>query len=139
MGINEAAFDLLIENPMTGYMQEVIFSRILGQDDIEQGNYWADTTLCYICARWEKVTISFDSRTDGSAWTLKSVQIQNLQKTIQMLNDQVIKAEEIENAKMRAIKEAEERQEMLRRKALELTSDEEDSKPKEKPKIPEEK
>ena len=58
---------------MTGYMTEVIFSRILGHDDIEQGNYWVDTTLCYICAKWEKLTIKFDSRTDSSAWTLKIV------------------------------------------------------------------
>jgi len=35
MGINQVAFELLIENPMTGYMNEIIFSRILGMDDIE--------------------------------------------------------------------------------------------------------
>jgi hypothetical protein len=34
MGINKIAFDLLLENPMTGYMNDVIFTRILGQDDI---------------------------------------------------------------------------------------------------------
>jgi len=56
MGINQVAFDLLIENPMTGYMNEVIFTRILGHDDIEQGNYWADTTLCYICQKWKNVS-----------------------------------------------------------------------------------
>ena len=31
------AYDLLIENPMTGYMNEVIYSRQIGHDDIEQG------------------------------------------------------------------------------------------------------
>jgi hypothetical protein len=35
MGINQVAFDLLIENPMTGYMNEIIYTRILGNDDIE--------------------------------------------------------------------------------------------------------
>lgn len=105
-------------------MTEVIFTRILGHDDIEQGNYWADTTLCYICAKWEKTTISFDSRTDSSAWTLKIVQINNLTKTIKMLNDQVIQAEELEKRKARELIEAEERAEYERRKALELTSDE---------------
>ena len=124
MGINQSAFDLLIENPMTGYMTEVIFTRILGHDDIEQGNYWADTTLCYICAKWEKTTISFDSRTDSSAWTLKIVQINNLTKTIKMLNDKVIQAEALEKSKARELIEAEERAEYERRKALELTSDE---------------
>lgn len=54
MGINQVAFDLLIENPMTGYMNEIIYTRILGHDEIEQGNYWADATTCYICAKWEK-------------------------------------------------------------------------------------
>ena len=44
MGINQVAFDLLIENPMTGYMNDIIYSRILGHDDIELSNYWTDTT-----------------------------------------------------------------------------------------------
>ena len=54
MGINQVAFDLLIENPMTGYMNEIIYSRILGHDDIEQANYWSDTTQCYVCQKWNK-------------------------------------------------------------------------------------
>lgn len=33
-----------MENPMTGYMNEAIFTRILGHDDIEDGSYWTDTT-----------------------------------------------------------------------------------------------
>ena len=49
MGINKIAYDLLLENPMTGYMNEIIYSRILGHDDIEMANYWADTTQCYVC------------------------------------------------------------------------------------------
>ena len=35
MGINQVAYDLLVENPMTGYMNDIIFSRVLGNDDIE--------------------------------------------------------------------------------------------------------
>lgn len=107
MGINQVAFDLLIENPMTGYMNEVIFTRILGHDDVEQGNYWADTTLCYICQKWEKCTIQFDTRTDVSSWTLKIVQINNLQQTIQNLNDEAVEAEEIVASELRAILEEE--------------------------------
>ena len=45
MGINKIAYDLLLENPMTGYMNEVIFTRILGgkeNDDIEHGKVWKD-------------------------------------------------------------------------------------------------
>jgi hypothetical protein len=44
MGINQIAYELLVENPMTGYMNEIIFSRVLGYDDIEQGTYWCDST-----------------------------------------------------------------------------------------------
>jgi len=44
MGINKIAYDLLLENPMTGYMNEVIFSRILGNDDIDGGKVWKDTS-----------------------------------------------------------------------------------------------
>ena len=43
MGINQVAYDMLIENPMTGYMNEMVFSRILGHDGIEEGSYWVDT------------------------------------------------------------------------------------------------
>ncbi len=42
MGINQVARDLLVENPMTGYMNEIIFSRILGHDEIEEGTFWVD-------------------------------------------------------------------------------------------------
>ena len=37
MGINKIAYDMLLENPMTGYMNEVIFTRILGNDDVHMG------------------------------------------------------------------------------------------------------
>ena len=36
MGINKIAYELLLENPMTGYMNEVIFSRVLGNNDIDE-------------------------------------------------------------------------------------------------------
>lgn len=49
MGVNKAAYDMLVENPMAGYMNEVIFTRILGSDEIEQANYWQDCSLCYVC------------------------------------------------------------------------------------------
>ena len=35
MGINQASYELLVENPMTGYMNEIVLSRVLGHDDIE--------------------------------------------------------------------------------------------------------
>ena len=44
MGINKIAYDMLLENPMTGYMNEIIFSRILGHDEIPnaEGKDWKD-------------------------------------------------------------------------------------------------
>jgi hypothetical protein len=78
MGINQVAFDLLIENPMTGYMNEIIFTRILGHDDIEQGHFWADATICYICHKWEKQTIQFDPRHDDSKWSQRITQVDSL-------------------------------------------------------------
>ena len=44
MGINKIAYELLLENPMTGYMNEIIFSRILGNDDIMNSSIWRDTS-----------------------------------------------------------------------------------------------
>ena len=46
MGINKIAYDLLLENPMTGYMNDVIFTRIIGPKEIvEEGpTQWKDTS-----------------------------------------------------------------------------------------------
>jgi hypothetical protein len=44
MGINKIAYDLLLDNPMSGYTEKVIFTRVLGQDEIEDGEVWKDTT-----------------------------------------------------------------------------------------------
>ena len=49
MGINQVAADLLMENPMTGYMQEIIFTRVLGHEDIQEGTFWVDTVQCWVC------------------------------------------------------------------------------------------
>ena len=104
MGINQVAFELLIENPMTGYMNEIIFSRILGNDDIEQGAFWCDTTICYICARWQKQVISVDPRVDNPKWANKIKMINRVETTVDKLSNQAIEAE---RAKIRAEREAE--------------------------------
>lgn len=64
MGINKIAYDMLLENPMTGYMNEVILTRILGEDGIpnEDGRDWKDCSQCYICEKWDKVKISYDDK-----------------------------------------------------------------------------
>jgi hypothetical protein len=102
MGINQVAFDLLIENPMTGYMNDIIYSRILGHDDIELSNYWTDTTQCYICQKWEKAIIRFDPRQDSSKWAIKITQVNNLKQTVDQL---YTKAEEVELVRRETIKQ----------------------------------
>jgi hypothetical protein len=37
IGINKIAYDLMQDNPMSGYMEKVIFTRVLGSDEIEDG------------------------------------------------------------------------------------------------------
>ena len=59
MGINKIAYDLLLENPMTGYMNDIIFSRILGCEEVEQGYVWKDCSMCYVCEKWNKETIIY--------------------------------------------------------------------------------
>ena len=36
---------------MTGYMNEIIFSRVLGHDEIEEGDFWVDSTQCWVCRK----------------------------------------------------------------------------------------
>lgn len=64
MGINQIARDLLEENPMAGYMNEIVFSRVLGHDEIEQGTYWCDSMQCWICHKWNKVEIKYHLKDD---------------------------------------------------------------------------
>ena len=44
MGINKIAYELLLENPMTGYMNDIVISRILGNDDIMNSTGWKDSS-----------------------------------------------------------------------------------------------
>lgn len=49
---------------MTGYMNEIIFSRVLGNDEIEEGEFWMDTTQCWVCHKWNKVTLAYHKHSD---------------------------------------------------------------------------
>ena len=64
MGINEVAYDLLVENPMTGYMNDIVLSRVLGHDEIEGSGYWIDSTQCWVCSKWNKAVISYHQAED---------------------------------------------------------------------------
>ena len=57
MGINQIAQQLLEENPMTGYMTKIIFTRILGHEDIEQSGYWIDSSICWMCEDYAKLVV----------------------------------------------------------------------------------
>lgn len=54
VGVNKVAYDVLMDNPMAGYMSQVVFTRVLGADDIEDGQIWRDTNQCWICEKWRK-------------------------------------------------------------------------------------
>lgn len=82
MGINQIAYDLLLENPMTGYMQEMIFSRILGHDEIEEGAYWIDSTDCWVCGKWNKTKIEYDLQKDEKIFQSSVGKIRTLNKVI---------------------------------------------------------
>lgn len=64
MGINQVAQELLHENPMTGYMNEIIFSRVLGHDEIEEGTYWIDASQCWVCRKHNKATLAYHMKDD---------------------------------------------------------------------------
>lgn len=62
MGINKIAYDLLLENPMTGYMNDIIFTRVLGTDEIENGHIWKDCSQCFVCEKWDKTQITYHGK-----------------------------------------------------------------------------
>lgn len=65
-GINKIAYDILMQNPMTAYMTDVVFTRILGNDEIEQGETWRDCTQCWVCEKWTKSKIEFKNEYLGN-------------------------------------------------------------------------
>lgn len=40
----------------------MIFSRILGHDDIAGSGEWIESSECWICNKWAKETVNFDLR-----------------------------------------------------------------------------
>ena len=54
MGINKIAYDMLHDNPMTGYMEKIIFTRVLGSEEIEHADVWKDGSQCWVCEKWSK-------------------------------------------------------------------------------------
>lgn len=82
MGINQVAADLLMENPMTGYMQEIIFTRVLGHEDIQEGTFWVDTVQCWVCQKWDKVTFKVDDLPDKQIFQQQVEKLEDLHQKI---------------------------------------------------------
>ena len=40
-------------------MNEVVFSRIIGHEEIEDAEVWKDSSYCWVCEKWNKHTIDF--------------------------------------------------------------------------------
>ena len=45
------------EEQRKGY--EIIFTRIIGHDDIEHGEAWKDATSCWVCEKWSKARVEW--------------------------------------------------------------------------------
>jgi hypothetical protein len=67
---------------MTGYMNEIVFSRVLGYEDIEQGSYWCDSTQCWICQKWNKVELKYHAGDDQAIFAQKVYQVDNMHQVI---------------------------------------------------------
>lgn len=81
---------MLLENPMTGYMNDIIFTRILGHEEIEEGSYWVDAVQCWVCNKWNKVIFSFHEDKDKAIFQQKLSNIENLQQKIHSCVEQGI-------------------------------------------------
>ena len=51
---------------MTGYMNEIILTRYIGHEDIQDNMQWKDCSQCYICDKWEKFRIEYDDKDQKS-------------------------------------------------------------------------
>ena len=46
-----------VQNPMNGFLKELIFTRYLGHDHVESHEVWRDCSQCWICERWDKAKV----------------------------------------------------------------------------------
>ena len=67
---------------MTGYMNEIIWTRVLGHNEIETGMFWSDGTQCWICSKWNKLMIQYDFYSDEKAFIQRIQQIENLHSAV---------------------------------------------------------
>ena len=47
------------QNPMHGFLKEVIFTRYLGHHEVDHSEVWRDCCQCWICEKWDKATVEF--------------------------------------------------------------------------------
>ena len=64
---------------MADYMNSLVLSRTLGHDDIEQGSYWTDSTMCWICSRWNKLDVSYHHVKDKETFAERVDKLTQLQ------------------------------------------------------------
>lgn len=82
IGIQKIASDIMLKNPMANMQAEVIFSRVLGTNDIQNAEVWIDSNQCYICDRWCKTRIEYKENDEN-------VMKQNINRVLEL--DEVIK------------------------------------------------
>ena len=102
MGINQIASQLLKENPMTGYMTNIILTRVLGYDEIEQGTYWTDCNQCWICSNWSVFTFQFDPDRDKALFTRKIDKMEIVHDRLEKMVQKVLLEEGLQGLDARA-------------------------------------
>ena len=94
MGINQQAYDIMKENPMVGYSSEIVFSRILvNNEGIQEAIYWTDSTYCWICSAFQKIELTYDIKEDRTAFHERLNELKKLKMTMETC----VNAKETEN------------------------------------------
>jgi len=47
------------QNPMNGFLKEVIFTRYIGHHEVDSHEVWRDCSQCWICEHWAKATVQY--------------------------------------------------------------------------------
>ena len=66
-------------------MNEIVFTRILGHDETQEGHYWVDTNQCLYCEKWNMITIKFHPQNDRKYFSKKRERMEKLMVNIQNL------------------------------------------------------
>ena len=70
---------------MTGYMAAIIFTRVLGDETLEQAHYWTDCNQCWICNSWNKFEVQYHPVEDKKLFTKTVDSLQMISANVQRI------------------------------------------------------